>query len=120
MGRGRTKSLVTHLPDVTDRQVVDRYRRRWSAALLFKELKGATGLGQHQITEEPHQGERSVASSMMTYLIRLKYRAHDIPKRGPWSMFTLKRHFSWQIAQTPLERSVEQRMRKRLQERKAA
>jgi Transposase DDE domain len=42
-----TKLLVTNLPDVRARQVVDLYRQRWSVELLIKELKGATGLGQH-------------------------------------------------------------------------
>jgi hypothetical protein len=50
----------------------------------------------------------------------LKFRAHDIPKQGPWSAFTLKRNFAWQLAQAQLERSLKQRLCKELQERKAA
>jgi hypothetical protein len=88
--------------------------------LLIKEMKGATGLGQHQVTKEPQRIERSVAIALMAYLLLLKFRARDIPKQGPWSVFTLKRNFTWQIAQAQLERSVEQRLRKGLQERKAA
>jgi hypothetical protein len=88
--------------------------------LLIKEMKGATGLGQHQVTKEPQRIERSVAIALMAYLLLLKLRARDIPKQGPWSVFTLKRNFTWQIAQAQLERSVEQRLRKGLQERKAA
>jgi len=56
----------------------------------------------------------------MAYLMLLKFRAHDIPEKGPWSVFTLKCNFTWQIAQAQMERSVEHHMRKRLQERKAA
>ena len=119
-GPKRTKILVTNLPDVTARQVVDIYRRRWAVELLIKELKGATGLGQHQVTKEPQRVEHSVAISIMAYLMLLKFRAQDIPERGPWSIFTLKRNFTWQIAQGQIERSVEQRLRKGLQERKAA
>ena len=52
-GPKQTKILVTNLPEVSARQVVDVYRRRWSVELLFKELKGATGLGQHQVTKDP-------------------------------------------------------------------
>jgi hypothetical protein len=110
---------VTNLPEVTIRQVLDGHRRGWSAELLMKELKGATGLAQHQITKEPYRVERSVAVSIMASLMLPKFRAQDIPERGSWSMFTLKRNFTWQIAQAQLERSVEQRMWKRLQERKA-
>jgi hypothetical protein len=119
-GPKATKILVTNLPDVTARQVVDVYRRRWTVELLVKELKGATGLGQHQVTKEPQRVERSVAVSMMTYLMLLKFRRQDIPERGPWSIFTLKRNFAWQIVQAQLERAVEQRLLKRRQERRAA
>jgi Transposase DDE domain len=119
-GPKQTKILVTNLPEVSARQVVDGYRRRWAVELLFKELQGATGLGQHQVTKEPQRVERSVAISVMAYLMPLKFRAHDIPKHGPWSVFTLKRTFMWQVAQAPLERSVTRRLSKRLQGRKAA
>lgn len=100
--------------------MVDVYRRRWSAELLIKELKGATGLGQHQITKAPHRVERSVAMAVMAYLMIVKFHAREIPERGAWSMFTLKRNFMWQVAQGQIERSVEKRLQKGLQERKAA
>jgi DDE family transposase len=119
-GPKQTKILVTNLPEVTARQVVDVYRRRWAVELLIKEMKGATGLGQHQVTKEPRRVERSVAIAVMAYLLLLKFRAQDIPRKGPWSIFTLKRNFMWQIAHAQVERSVEQRLRKGLQERKAA
>jgi hypothetical protein len=99
---------------------VDVYRRRWAVELLVKELKGAMGLGQHQVTKEPPRVERSVAISVMAYLLIVKCHARDIPKQGAWSMFTLKRNFMWQVAQGQIERSVEQRLRKGLQERQAA
>jgi hypothetical protein len=92
----------------------------YNIELLIKEMKGATGLGQHQVTKAPQRVERSVAIAIMAYLLLLKFRARDIPKQGPWSAFTLKRNFTWQIAQAQLERSVEQRLRKGLLERKAA
>jgi hypothetical protein len=86
----------------------------------MKELKGAVGLGQHQVTKDPQRVERSIAISVMAYLMIVKFRAQDIPERGTWSMFTLKRNFAWQLAQEQVERSVEQRLRKGLPERKAA
>jgi DDE family transposase len=119
-GPKQTKILVTNLPAVSARQVVDVYRRRWLVELLIKELKGATGLGQHQVTKDPHRVERSIAISIMAYLLIVKFHAQDIPERGAWSMFTLKRNFTWQLAHAQLERSAEQRLRKALQERKAA
>jgi Transposase DDE domain len=119
-GPKQTKILGTNLPDGRARQVVDVYRRWWSVELLMKELKGATGLGQHQVTKDARRVERSVAISVMAYLLLLKCRAQDIPAKGPWSAFTLKRNFVWQLAQAQLERSVEQRLRKGRQEPKAA
>jgi hypothetical protein len=119
-GPKATKILVTNLPAVTARQVVDVYRRRWSVELLIKELKGATGLGQHQGTKDPQRVERSIAMSVMAYLMLVKFHAQDIPERGSWSIFTLKRNFMWQLAQAQLEHSVAQRLCKGLQERKAA
>lgn len=61
-----------------------------------------------------------MAISRMAFLLLLKFRAYDIPTQGPWGAFTLKRNFTWQLAQTQLERSVNQRVRKGLQARKAA
>lgn len=115
-----TKILVTNLPDARARQVVDVYRRRWSVERLIKELKGAMGLGQHQVTKEPQRIERSVALAVMASLLLLKFRAHDIPEQGPWSAFMLKQNFRWQLGQAQMERSIEQRLRKGLQERRAA
>jgi hypothetical protein len=65
----------------------------------MKELQGTTGLGQHQVTKDPQRVERSVAISVMAYLGLVKFRARDIPEKGPRSAFTLKRNFTWQIAQ---------------------
>ncbi len=44
-GPKHTKILVTNLPNVTVRQVIALYARRWEVELLIKELKGVTGLG---------------------------------------------------------------------------
>jgi hypothetical protein len=92
----------------------------YNIELLIKELKGATGLGQHQVTKDPQRVERSIAISVMAYLMIMKFHAQDIPERGPWSIFTLKRNFMWQLAQAQLERSVAQRLCKGLQKPKAA
>jgi hypothetical protein len=86
----------------------------------MKELKGAAGLGQHRVTKDSQRVERSVAIAVMACLLLLNYRARDKPEQGPQSMFTLKRHFTWQNSQAQIERSVEQRLRKGLQERQAA
>jgi Transposase DDE domain len=119
-GPKQPKLLVTHRPDTRARQVVDVSRRRWSVERRMKALQGATGLGQHQVTKDPPRVERSRALSVMAYLMIVKWHAQDIPEKGPWSMYTLKRNFMWQLAQGQLERAAEQRLRKELRERKAA
>ncbi len=43
-------------------------------------------------------------------LIRLRYR--DIPAHGPWSAFTLKRQFAWQIAHQQLEHTLHLNLKK--------
>ncbi|HXH09110.1 MAG TPA: transposase [Alphaproteobacteria bacterium] len=53
-GPKATKILVTNLPHVTARQVVDVYRRRWSVELLMKELKGAVGLASIRSPKTPN------------------------------------------------------------------
>jgi hypothetical protein len=91
-----------------------------TSSSVMKELKEATGLGQHQIPKDPWRVERSVAIAVMAYLLVLQFRAQDIPQQSPWSMFTLKPNFTWQISQAQIERSVEQHLRQGLQERQAA
>jgi len=98
-GPKRTTIVVIPLPDIRARQMVDGSRRWWSGERLIKELKGAPRLGQHQITNDPPCIERSVALYIMAYLLRRMFRAHDMPLHGPWSAFTLKRNFTWQMAQ---------------------
>jgi hypothetical protein len=73
--------------------------------LLFKELKGVVGLGQHQVTKQPDRVERSVAVAIMAYLLLLKLRAKDIPADRPWSAFRLQRAFAWEVVQAQCERS---------------
>jgi hypothetical protein len=92
------------------------YGLRQQHQLLIKELKGARGLGQQQVTKYPHWVERSIAISVMAYLVIVKFHAQEISERGSWSFFTLQRNFTWQLAQAQLERSAKQRLRKELQE----
>jgi DDE family transposase len=120
-GPKQTKILVTNLPEsVTAREIVGVYLRRWWVELLFRELKGVVGLGQHQVTKQVDRVERSVAVAIMAYLLLLKLRAKDIPADRPWSAFNLQRAFAWEVMQAQCERSARQLARKWLQLRKAA
>ena len=108
----QTKILVTNLPDVTAGQLVVLYTRRWHVELLIKELKGATGLGQAQVTKQTQRVERSVALSVMAYLVLIHLRHREIPHQGPWSAFTLKRNFAWQSARQQIEHNQKRTYRK--------
>ena len=119
-GPKNTKILVTNLPDVNCRTVIALYARRWNVELLIKELKGVTGLGQAQVTKEPRRVERSVALSLMAYLMLLRFRHTDIPTQGAWSAFTLKRNFIWEIMQQQIEHAWKLRLKKHLSYSKVA
>jgi hypothetical protein len=88
--------------------------------LLFKELKGVVGMGQHQVTKQTDRVERSVAVAIIAYLLPLKLRAKDIPADRPWSAFRLQRALACEVIQAQCERSARQIARKWLQMGKAA
>jgi hypothetical protein len=120
-GPKQTKILVTNLPEIVPaRHIVAIYLRRWWVEVLFKELKGVVGLGQHPVTKQVGRVERSVAVTIMAYLLLLKLRAKDIPADRPWSAFSLQRAFAWEMVQAQCERSARQIARKWLQMAKAA
>jgi Transposase DDE domain len=119
-GPKQTKILVTNLPEtVTAREVVGVFWRRWWVELLFKELKGVVGLGQHQVTKKTDRVERSVTMAIMAYLLLLKLQAKDIPADRPRSAFRLQRAFAWEVVQAQCERSARQMAWKWLQMGKA-
>ena len=103
---------MTNPPQATAKQVIALYTRRWNVELLIKELKSVTGLGQAQVTKDPQRVERSVALSLMAYLLLIRFRYHDIPVQGPWSAFTLKRNFAWHIAQQQIEHTLQLKLKK--------
>jgi hypothetical protein len=92
----------------------------YNIELLFRELKGVVGLGQHQVTKRVDRIERSVTVAIMAYLLLLKLRAKDIPADRPWSAFHLQRAFAWEVMQAQCERSARQLARKWLQLGEAA
>ena len=120
-GPKHTKLLVTNLPDtVRARQIVAIYLRRWWAELLFRELKGVVGMGQHHVTKDVGRVERSLAISMMAYLLLLRLKAHQVPADRPWSAFALQRALAWELIEAQCTRSATRLARKWLQKPQAA
>jgi hypothetical protein len=120
-GPKQTKLLVTNLPEtISARQIVALSLRRWSVELLFKELTGVIGMGQHQVTKEVGRIERSIAVSIMAYLLLLRLKAHEVPADRPWSAFALQRALAWEMLDEQCTRSAKKLARKWLQRLKAA
>jgi Transposase DDE domain len=115
-----TKLLVTNLPQATAHLTVALYLRRWPVELCIKELKGVVGLGQHQVTKDAARVERSVAVAIMAYLLLLRLRAKQIKPGHPWSAFTLKQQFAWEVGSRQLKRVVRQEVHKEVKLRLAA
>jgi hypothetical protein len=119
-GPKHTKVLVTNLPQATAHRTVACYLRRWPVELLFKEWKGVVGVGQHQVTKDAARVERSVAVTLMAYLVLLRVRAGDIRSGQPWSAFALKHHFAWEVSAQQLKHSAQQQARREMKLRLAA
>jgi len=101
---------------VKAKTVLAWYQRRWYVEVLFKELKGTVGLGKHQVNSTFEQIENSVGISLCAYLLLLRLRADQIPAKGSWSAFALKRSVWQDFSQKQMQRSIEKEVRKRLVE----
>jgi hypothetical protein len=108
----RTKLLVTNLPQATAHLTVALYLRRWPVELCIKELKGAVGLGQQQVTKDAARVERSVAVAILAYLLLLRLRAKQIKPGRSWSAFTLKQELAWDWGTRQLHRRARQEARR--------
>jgi hypothetical protein len=64
--------VVTHLPELTPRQVVICYQRRWPVEPINRELKSDLGLGEHQVSGEEDRIEKSFGVAVMAYLLLIR------------------------------------------------
>jgi hypothetical protein len=106
VGPKNTKLLVTNLLELTARQVIDIYQRRWSVEILFKELKSGLGLGEHQVTKKLPRIEKSLGIALIAYLFLLRARKDDIKPGKPWSIFQLKTNFTMDMIQKQFQHSM--------------
>jgi hypothetical protein len=86
---------VTNLLELTVRQVIDIYQRRWTVEVLFKELKSGLGLGEHQVTKRLPRIEKSLGMALSADLLLLRARKDDIRPGKSWSIFQLKTTSPW-------------------------
>jgi len=106
VGPKNTKLLVTNLLELTGRQVIDIYQRRWAIEILFKELKSGLGLGEHQVTKKLPRIEKSLGIALIAYLFLLRARNDDIKPGKPWSIFQLKTNFTMDMIQKQCQHSM--------------
>lgn len=106
VGPKNTKLLVTNLLELTGRQVIDIYQRRWAIEILFKELKSGLGLGEHQVTKKLPRIEKSLGIALIAYLFLLRARKDDIKPGKPWSIFQLKTNFTMDLIQKQFQHSM--------------
>jgi len=106
VGPQNTKLLVTNLLELTGRQVIDIYQRRWAIEILFKELKSGLGLGEHQVTKKLPRIEKSLGIALIAYLFLLRARKDDLKPGKPWSIFQLKNNFTMDMIQKQFQHSM--------------
>jgi len=111
-GPKKTKLIVTNLIELTPRQVIVIYQRRWSVELLIWELKSALGLGQHQVTRKEDRIEKSIGISILAYLFLLRASPHLISPGKAWSIFQLQQDFRMKIITNQVEHSTELKLKK--------
>ena len=112
VGPKKTKLIVTNLTDVTPRQVICIYQRRWSVELLIWELKSGLGLGQHQVTRNEDRIEKSFGIAILAYLFLLRASSNEIQPRHSWSIFQLQHNLRLKVIILQVEHNMELRIKK--------
>jgi hypothetical protein len=114
VGPEKTKLLVTNLLELTGRQVIDIYQRRWAVEILFKELKSGVGFGEHQVTKRLPRIEKSLGIALIAYLLLLRARQDDLKPGKPWSIFQLKTNFTLDLVHKQFQHSIRLEVNKSL------
>ena len=105
---------MTNLLELTARQMIDIYQRRWAIEILFKELKSGLGLGEHQVTKKLPRIEKSLGIALIADLLLLRARKDDIKPGKPWSIFQLKTNFTMDLIQKQFQHSIRLEVNKSL------
>ena len=97
LGPKNVRVIVTNLPNVTAKQILNIYQRRFMIEVLFRELKSGMGLGKQQVTKNGERIEKSIGCSILAYLLILKMQHQDIRSDQPWSIFSLREKFRYRV-----------------------
>ena len=112
VGPHNTKLLVTNLAELTPRQVVSIYQKRWAIELVHWELKSGMGLGQHQVSGDKDRSEKSIGIAVLAYLFVLRACHREIIPGQPWSIFQLQHALRLRVMTNQVEHKVKVTMAK--------
>ena len=112
VGPHNTKLLVTNLAELTPRQVVSIYQKRWAIELVHWELKSGMGLGQHQVSGDKDRSEKSIGIAVLAYLFVLRACHREIIPGQPWSIFQLQHALRLRVMTNQIEHKVKVKMAK--------
>jgi hypothetical protein len=99
------KILVTNLTEASAGAILSMYAWRWGVELTIKELKSGLHLGQMQVTKEAERVRRSVALSVLAYLLLIRLYGRDEALMQEGSLFQLKERFIGEVAQDAVWRT---------------
>jgi hypothetical protein len=112
VGPHNTKLLVTNLAELTPRQVVCIYQKRWAVELMHWELKSGLGLGEHQVSGGKDRSEKSMGIAVLAYLFVIRTCHHEIVPGKPWSIFQLQHALRLRVMTNQVEHQVKVKMAK--------
>jgi hypothetical protein len=99
------KILVTNLTEASAGAILSMYAWRWGVEITIKELKSGLHLGQMQVTKTAERVGRSVALSVLAYLLLVRLYGRDAALNKEWSLFKLKERFIGEVAQDAVIRT---------------
>jgi hypothetical protein len=99
------KIIVTNLTEASAGAILSIYAWRWGVEVTFKELKSGLHLGQMQVTKEAERVRRSVALSVLAYLLLVRLYGRDEALTKESSLFKLKERFIGEVAQDAVWRT---------------
>jgi hypothetical protein len=93
------KIIVTNLTEASAGAILSIYAWRWGVEVTIKELKSGLHLGQMQVTHDKARVTRSVALSVLAYLLLIRLYGKEEAATQAWSLFKLKERFIGEVAQ---------------------
>jgi hypothetical protein len=112
LGPQQTKLLVTNLAELTPRQIVRVYQKRWAIELVNGELTSGLGLGEHQVRGAKDRSEKSVGIAVLASLFVVRACHHEIGPGNPWSIFQLQHALRLRVMTNQVEHNVKAKMAK--------